>query len=52
MDGTHGESVNIALRRSLAETEFLRNHGNFATEGSPKIYIYALLFSNNVKSSL
>ena len=33
--------VNIALRR------FLYNHGNIATEGSPKPGLYALLLSND-----
>ena len=38
--------MNIALRR------FLHNHGNIATEGSPKPGLYPTLFSNDFKGSL
>ena len=40
------EYVNIALRR------FLHNHGNIATEGSPKPGLCPTLILNNLKGSL
>ena len=38
--------INIALRR------FLHNHGNIATEGSPKVRLCPTLISNDFKGSL